>query len=192
MSKTYKQKITRETIENEIIDDYVDVKLPKKHQLNNGGFITIFQKAMLNIAMLSNLSKLEYKLLLYLIGTAGVDNSVSLDLDIISSELSEKKPNVSTALKALVTRNVVLRKDGYRYGNNPLPFELRLNYDQINYDLAYNGKVKEFKNVHLKHPQIQHEPTSNQLTLDGAIKDAESEKSKEQIKLLSDFENDKP
>lgn len=173
MAKTYKQKITRETIENEIIDDYVDVKLPKKHQLNNGGFITIFQKAMLNIAILSNLTKNEYQILLYLIGTAGVDNSVSLDLNIISDALNIKKPNVSSALGSLVSRNIVLRKNGYRYGNNPLPFELSLNYDQINYDLAYNGKVKEFKNVQFKHPQISHEPLSGQLDLEIEVKKIE-------------------
>lgn len=156
VKRTYKQKITRETVENEIVDDYQDVKLPKKHRLNNGNFITIFQKTMTNIALFSNLSRGEYKLLLYLIGTAGIDNSVCVDLNLLCKELGEKKSNVSNYVRGLVDRNIILRTNGYRHGNNPLPFELSLNYDQINYDLAYNGKVKDFKNVQYKHPEIDH------------------------------------
>ena len=65
-----------------------------------------------------------------------------------------KKSNVSRALKGLVQRNIVIRKDGYRYGKTPLPFELHLNFDQINYDLAYNGKIKEFGKHKTEHPQL--------------------------------------
>lgn len=174
--RTYKQKITKETIENEIVDDYVDLKLPKRHQLNNGDFITIFQKTMANIALFSKLSRGEYKLLLYLIGTAGIDNSVCVDLNLLAEQLGEKKSNVSNYVRGLVERNIILRKDGYRYGNEPLPFELSLNYDQINYDLAYNGKVKNFKNVQYKHPEISHDKTdliANQRNLLDQIKEVE-------------------
>lgn len=178
--RTYKQKITKETIENEIVDDYTDVKLPKKHKFNNGDFITIFQKTMANIALFSNLSRGEYKLLLYLIGTAGIDNSVSLDLNILCSELNEHKSNISGSLKGLVERNIIFRKDGYRYGNQPLPFELSLNYDQINYDLAYNGRIKDFKKVQYKHPEISHDKVDlleNQRNLLDEISEEEKKKS---------------
>ncbi|MFK2717959.1 hypothetical protein ACIXUF_20835, partial [Bacteroides fragilis] len=42
-------EVTR-TIEVPVLEDYVDVKLPRKFKFNNGGFVTIFQKAMANIA----------------------------------------------------------------------------------------------------------------------------------------------
>lgn len=146
-------EITR-TIEVPVLEDYVDVKLPRKFKFNNGGFITIFQKAMANIALFANLSKEEYKMLLYLIGTCGMGNSICIDLVQLAEALSMKKPNVSRALKGLVERNIVIRKDGYRYGKTPLPFELHLNFDQINYDLAYNGKTKEFGKKKGEHPQL--------------------------------------
>lgn len=142
------------TIELPVIEDYVDVKLPKKFRFNNGNFITIFQKAMANIALFGNLSKEEYRMLLYLIGTCGACNSVCVDLVQLADALGMKKPNVSRALKGLVERNIVIRKDGYRYGKTPLPFELHLNFDQINYDLAYNGRTKDFGKLHKGHPQL--------------------------------------
>ena len=40
------ETISTRTIEVPILEDYVDVKLPRKFKFNNGGFITIFQKAM--------------------------------------------------------------------------------------------------------------------------------------------------
>lgn len=145
---------TERTIEVPIVENYVDVKLPVKHRFDNGGFITVFQGALRNIAMFGHLTKNELSLLVYLIGSCGVDNSVCIDLNILSEDLDIKKPNVATALKGLVTRNIVIRKNGYRYGNNPLPMQLSLNYDQINYNLAYNGKTKNFRRHKVEHPQI--------------------------------------
>ncbi len=146
-------EVTR-TIEVPVLEDYVDVKLPRKFKFNNGGFVTIFQKAMANIAMFGKLSKGEMQLLLYLIGTCGMGNSICIDLVKLSKDLGTSKGNASNYLKGLVERNIVIRKDGYRYGKTPLPFELHLNFDQINYDLAYNGKTKEFGKKKSEHPQL--------------------------------------
>lgn len=93
-------------------------------------------------------------MLLYLIGTCGMGNSICIDLVQLAERLGMKKPNVSRALKGLVERNIVIRKDGYRYGKTPLPFELHLNFDQINYDLAYNGRTKDFGKLRKEHPQL--------------------------------------
>lgn len=160
---TYKRKI-REiedtiSVENEVVEGYIDVKLPKKHRFNNGGFITVFQQAMYNISKFADLTKGEYKLLLFLLGTAGIDNSIIIDLDVLTEELNEKKSNLSTYLKGLTKRNIVIRRNGYRGGfTKGLPMELSLNYDQINYDLAYNGKIKEYSKIRVKHPEIETEP----------------------------------
>ena len=94
-------------------------------------------------------------MLLWLLATAGVDGSVETNLDIISEALGQKKPNVSKALKGLVQRNIVLRKDGNRYDRTPLPMELSLNYDQINYRFAYNGKTSNFSEKNISHPEIE-------------------------------------
>lgn len=149
-------RLTEETVTRtvEVTPEFVDIKVPRKFRFNNGSFITIFQKAILNIAMLGKLSKNEMHLLLYLIGSCGVGNSICTDLDKLSNDLGIKKPNVSRALKGLVERNIVIRKDGNRYKKTPLPFELHLDFDQINYDLAYNGKIKNYRENQINHPQL--------------------------------------
>lgn len=158
--KTYK-RVMREyedsvTIESEKIDGFEDVKLPNKSYFNNGGFITVFQQTMYNISTKANLSKGEMKLLIYLLGTAGFDNSICVDLDILSAELGERKPNIHKHLKGLTDRNIVIRVNGYRGGENKtLPMNLSVNYDQINYDLAYNGKIKNYKKSKIKHEPIE-------------------------------------
>lgn len=91
---------------------------------------------------------------MYVLSTAGIDGSIETNLDIISEVLGIKKPNVSKGLKGLVQRNIVIRKDGNRYDRTPLPMELSFNYDQINYNLAYNGKTANFRRKKEEHPAI--------------------------------------
>ena len=71
----------------EYVDGYVDVRLPKKHKCNNGGFITVFQEALTTIAMCGKLTKNELNLLLLLIGTAGIDGSLRTNLDDLGEAL---------------------------------------------------------------------------------------------------------
>lgn len=174
--KTFK-RVIREyedsvTVENEMVEGYIDVKLPKKSKFNNGGFITVFQSAIYNIATKANLSKGEMKLLLYLLGTAGLDNSITVNSKILVEELNEKRPNVVKHLKGLVDRNIVIREDGYRTqtADKTLPMNLSVNYNQLNYDLAYNGKISRYKNKQYKHPEIKALPLAevekiNQLNM---------------------------
>lgn len=140
--------------QREIIDGYVDVRLPKKHKFNNGGFITVFQDAIATIAIYGKLTKNELNLLLFLIGTAGIDGSIRTNLDELGEALGLSKPQTSKALKGLVQRNIVLREDGNRYDRLPLPMSLTFNYDQLNYNLAYNGKTVNFKRKKIEHPAI--------------------------------------
>jgi uncharacterized protein YkvS len=154
ISETHTEKSVSRTIEVPIMEGYQDLKLPTKHLFKNGGFITVFQKTLNNIILFANLSKNEMTLLLYLIANCNQDNSVCVDLNILSDTLKIKKPNISSALKGLVLRNIILRRDGYRYGKNALPMELSLNYDQINYNVAYNGKIKNFAQKKEKHPLL--------------------------------------
>lgn len=146
------QKVIYE--QREFIDGYVDVRLPKKHKYNNGGFITVFQSALFTILTKGKLNKVEYQVLVYVLSTAGIDGSIETNLDVISDILGVKKPNVSNALKGLIQRNIILRKDGNRYDRAPLPMELSFNYDQLNYNLAYNGKTSQYNKNKNKHPAL--------------------------------------
>lgn len=154
ITETHTETSVSRTLEVPMMEGYVDMKLPEKHMFRNGNFITIFQKALRNIAMFGNLTKNESILLLYLIGSCTQDNSVCIDLNILSEDLQMDKSNISKAIKGLVLRNIVLRRDGYRYGNKPLPMQLSLNYDQINYNVAYNGKTKTYKDHKKQHPLL--------------------------------------
>lgn len=140
--------------QREFIDGYVDVRLPKKHKYNNGGFITIFQDAIRLIVRFGKLNKSEMALLLWMVGTAEIDGSVETNLDVLKTELNLDKGNISKALKGLVQRNIIIRKDGNRYDREPLPMELSFNYDQINYNLAYNGKTSQYNKKKNKHPAL--------------------------------------
>lgn len=151
------QVITNKVIyeQREFVPGYEDVRLPKRHRFNNGEFITIFQGAMKAIAQYGDLTKSQYQLMIWLLGTAGIDGSIDTNLDSISSELGISKPMASKALKGLVQRNIVIRKDGTRYDRQPLPMELTLNYCQLNYKLGYKGKTSMFKQNVVKHPDIE-------------------------------------
>lgn len=148
------ERVVERSIEVPMMEGYVDLKLPKKWRFNNGSFVTVFQKALMNIAMFAKLSKNEHQLLLYLLGSCLADNSICIDLVQIANDLNLDKSNASKALKGLVQRNIVLRKDGFRYGKNPLPMELSLNFDQLNYNLAYTGRTKEYSKKKTVHPPL--------------------------------------
>lgn len=182
--KYYKAKIAPEGDgkiyhKSEMIEGFQDVKLPKKSFFGNGDFVTIFQAALKEIVLSRTLNKNEMILLIYLIATTGKDNSVCLDLNIISEDLNIAKSNVSTALRTLVERNIIIRKDGYRYRVEPLPMQLSVNYDQFNYDLAYAGKVSQYKKVKHSHPEIVDDKEKKlakyaQISILDQIRDAEN------------------
>ena len=175
-------EIIRQAVETEYVPGFVDVKLPKRKHLGNGDFITVFQNTMFRIATEAKLSKNEMQILFYLLGTAGFDNSIYIDLDILSGDLDIKKPNVSTALKGLLKRNIIIKRDGYRGGNQKTkPFELSINYDQLNYSITWKGDYNEHKKVKMNHPEILSLPKEEpkQLDLFDLIEEAEKDDSKE-------------
>lgn len=148
------QRRTTRVIEQ--IDEYVDVKLPKKHRFNNGNFITLFQDAMTEIAINGNLTKGELQLLFYLIGQANPFGAVNLTLNDLVEDLKENKGNLVRAIKGLVERKIILKKteNGARIKGKLNYYELSLSYDRLNYNLAWKGKVKDYKNVQEKDPEI--------------------------------------
>lgn len=156
-----KERITREIIEREISseysEDYRNVLIPKKHKFNNGDFITIFQGVMREIAK-AKLSKNELQMITYLIGSAGPYNSINIDLDTLCLELGDYKSNVCKTLNLLVHKNIIIKatKHGARMKGETNVYELSFNFDRLNYNLAYNGRVKEYKHIQHKDPKIDY------------------------------------
>lgn len=151
-NKTITNQVFYQT--REVVEGYVDVRLPRKHKFNNGRFITVFQDALTTIAMYGKLTKNELNLLFLLIGSAGIDGSIRTNLDELGEALGLNKSQTSKALKGLVQRNIVIREDGNRYDRKPLNMSLSFNYDQLNYNLAYNGKTANFKSKRIEHPAL--------------------------------------
>lgn len=152
------QRRTTRVIEQ--VDEYIDVKLPKKHRLNNGNFITLFQEGLNDIILNGNLSKGEMKLLLYLIANANAFGAINLTLSDLANDLKEHKSHLVTYIKGLVERKIILKKveNGARIKRKSNYYELSLSYDRLNYNLAWKGKIKNYKEVIYKDPNVIPEP----------------------------------
>lgn len=167
-----KERITREVIEREISSEYADeyrnIIVRDKQKLNNGDFITIFQKAMLELS-LAELSKGELRMLLYLIGTAQLGNVICIDLNTLCNTLNEKKSNISKTINSLARKNIIIKsvKQAARSKGEANLYELSLNFDRLNYNLAYKGKIKDFKYLQYRDPKIEVKalPFDGQLTI---------------------------
>jgi hypothetical protein len=173
-------EILKQTITTEVIEGYKDVKLPEKHFFpkSTGSFITLFQDSMKLIAQNGRkyFTKDELIILIYLLGTAGIANSIVIDYPLLVSELGIQRTNSVTAVKSLIRKGVVIKQSEYRGGlRSSKEMQLTVNFDQLNYSLAYNGKIKEFKEKQFIHPK---------LTIGEEI-------DKKQLGLFESFENDK-
>jgi len=152
LRRTYADENGRLVIEEIVSDEMIQV--PKKHKLNNGNFITLFQNAMLNIVFNMNLSKGAYRLLIYLIGKTEINNEIKLTLYSISKEIGEKQPNIVRYFKELESFNIAIRNKERK--------TIRLNYD-----LAYKGKIKEYNKLKFSDPEMINSPKKdkNQLKM---------------------------
>lgn len=154
-----KEKITREIIEREISSEYDgeyrNITVRNKPKLNNGDFITLFQGVMLELSK-AELSKGEFRMLFYLIGTAQQGNAISIDLNTLCECLGEKKSNVCQTINSLAKKNIIIKatRQGARIKGETNYYELSLNFDRLNYQLAYKGKIKDYKHLQHRDPKI--------------------------------------
>lgn len=79
-----------------------------------------------DISRAGNLSKEEYRLLLYILGRCDADYSVCVTLSQLAEFMAMAKPNVSRAITALCGHGVIVRTDGKRESNAPMPIRLAL------------------------------------------------------------------
>lgn len=152
MSKTYREKITERIIEREIIDDFIDIKLPVKSKFNNGDFITVFQKALAYISIELNLTKGAMRMLLYLISKTEITNEIKLPIHFISETLKMTKGNTYDYLNELKKHNIII-------------WDQKLKTLRLNYELGYKGKIKDFKKVQYKDNPILLEAPKSQMSL---------------------------
>jgi hypothetical protein len=152
MSKTYREKITERIIEREVIDDFIDIKLPLKSKFNNGDFITLFQKTLRYISVELKLTKGAMNLLLYLISETEITNEIKLPIHCISETLKTSTGNTYNFLNELKKHNIII-------------WDQKLKTLRLNYDLGYKGKIKDFKKFQYKDVPILLEAPKNQMSL---------------------------
>jgi DNA-binding transcriptional regulator GbsR (MarR family) len=100
------------------------------------------------------------QLLIYLIANANYQGSVNLTYKELETNLKLFKANISTAVKGLINRNIIIKStsNGNKYKKQPNFYDLSLNIDRLNYNLAWKGKNKDYKQVQGKDPEIIHQP----------------------------------
>jgi len=151
-------EMLKQTITTEVIEGFRDVKLPERHKFKSGPFITLFQNSMKLIAQngKKNFTKDELVILIFLLGTAGLGNSIVVDYPLLSEELNIQRTHCVTAIKSLILKGIIIKQKEYRADRNtPKEMQLSVNFDQLNYNLAYNGKIKDHSTLKFVHPDLE-------------------------------------
>lgn len=179
---TIKEKIIAEKT-TPIIEDYVDIKLPQRHHFNvDGGFISVFKETFFHLVASGDLKPSELKLLCLLMASCGKNNAVVTDLDRISEVMQMDKTNVCKYLGKLRKRGIIVCSKGQKRWSEGQLMLLEVNFDQLNYHLAYNGKIKNYKLLAESHPKILNEdgtlllPEKKEPTLFDELDAEEAEK----------------
>lgn len=150
----------KETITHRYVDEYGEVKQTtefveyqsQRQYLNNGPFVTMWQSALLHLAICDLLPR-ELRLLLLLMGECGQDNTVIIDNYYLAQALGYKHTtHVSEAMTKLQKRGyIVVKKVGLGKVQSK---QVSVNYDQlnsnteqINVNLCYKGKIEDFKKL---------------------------------------------
>jgi hypothetical protein len=153
MAKSYKSKVSVHAVE--MIDGFIDVKLPAKSKFNNGNFITVFQKALTHITVNLALTKGALRLFLYLMSKTEITNEVKLPVHEIAETLKISSGNAYDFLNELKRHNIVI-------------WENKLKTLRLNYEIGYKGKVKDYKHFQHKDTPLllaQKTEKTNQLSI---------------------------
>lgn len=136
----------------EEVEDFETFNGRKKHKLDNGHWVVLFQEALLKIAMDEKLTKGALRCLFYLISKTEIMNEIKLPTSVISESLGEDRSNVFRYLKELEERNILIR-------------DRKTKLMRLNYELAYKGAFKDFKLVKYKDDPLLSKSESPQLKI---------------------------
>ena len=174
VTKEFTEKVTKAVIESEtksftvteVIPNHVDRKVRLKDKFNNGHFITLFQESINDIIENGDLSKPELIILFSFIGNAGENGKLVLTQKAICEKLKLRKQNVSIAINGLIKRKIIVKTvvdEGNRRNGKSNTYEVKIETNRLNYNLAYKGKIRNFKNLIAEEEKIDINP--KQLTL---------------------------
>jgi DNA-binding MarR family transcriptional regulator len=148
----------------EEIDDPNLITVRKKDKMKGGDFIVVFQKAIKNLVLNADLSKLGYRILLYLMAETEFEKEINRTLYGIAKELGVKQSNASIAMKELEGIGIVIRN-------------IQLRTFRLNYELAYKGQAKNYKKLQFNDPIFleQKKELSGQTNIIDQLEEFESE-----------------
>ena len=115
----------------EVLEGATLVLLPQRIRIKEGWMMT-FQDALRVLAADRELTATQLRVLLYTMGRLDFENYIHLSQAEIARELGVKRPNVTTAVGALVRKRILLQ--GPRVG--------RVSTLRLSPDLAWKGRYK--------------------------------------------------
>jgi len=140
-----------------VIDGYHNVTVRDKYTFGRD-FASIFCVDIINLSKIppvkGGLSLNEWRILMYLIGTLDKNNATFTNLEEISINLEIHKVNVCKVLKSLVKRHLIIENKIQRKGRGSQTLLLQIPIAQLNYNLVYNGQIKDYKRVKDDHQPI--------------------------------------
>lgn len=137
-----------------VMEGYHNETLRDRYQFGRD-HVVMFSEDLLNLVTRGDLKLNEWKVLVYLIATLDRGNVTFTNLDEIAVNLGMHRNNVSKYLNSLIRRHLIIEtkiQRRSRTGAQTLLFQVPL--AMLNYNLCFNGQVKDYKKIRYDHPQI--------------------------------------
>ena len=149
-----KQTVIQDNVEvRPVMEGYHNETVRDKHYFKRD-FITMFQEDLYYLATAKDdrMSLLEWRVFMYLCSTLNTQNITVTFLE----ELGMDRTKVSTTLSKLKKRNLIIEKPwpNSQHGKGPRAKVYTLPFVQLNYNIVYNGQIKNYNKVRSNHPQI--------------------------------------
>ena len=101
------------------------------------------------------LSLWEFRVFFYLCSTLDRGNITITNAEAIAEDLNMRRESISRTLTKLKKRNLVIeQKLPYQRGEGPRTKLYAVNIAQLNYNVVFNGQIKDYKKVRFDHPQL--------------------------------------
>lgn len=101
------------------------------------------------------LSLWEFRVFFYLCSTLDRGNITITNAEAIAEDLNMRRESISRTLTKLKKRNLVIeQKLPYQRGEGPRTKLYAVNIAQLNYNVVFNGQIKDYKKVRFNHPQL--------------------------------------
>lgn len=146
----------------EEIEDPTLITVKKRDKMKGGDFVFVFQKAILEVLNNGNLSKNEYKILLYLIAKTEFEKEINTTLYSIAKELKLDQSNAGKAMRKLESINIVIRNKS-------------LKTFRLNYEIGFKGSPKNYKKLQFKDKPLLSPMESRQTDIITQIEEMKNE-----------------